>query len=58
MENKQAYDSGRYRTNYDVSFTYRPEKQKAWYSEEYKNCGNEHYYIALDANAALFVEDD
>lgn len=58
LENKQAYDSGRYRTNYDVNFTYRPEKQKAWYSEEYKNCGNGHYYIALDANTALFVEND
>lgn len=58
LKNKQAYDSGRYRTNYDVNFTYRPEEQKAWYSEEYKNCGNGHYYIALDANTALFVEDD
>ena len=58
LENKQAYDSGRCRANYDVSFSYCPAKHKAWYSEEYKDCGNGHYYIALDANTALFVEND
>lgn len=30
----------------------------AFYSEEYKNMGNGHYYIALDETHALFVEDD
>lgn len=48
----------RERTGYDVSFEYDPEKNMAWYSEEYKGCGNGHYYIALDENAALFIEDD
>lgn len=46
------------RTNYDVSFSYSPEQNKGWYSEEYKNCGNGHYYLALDATHALFYEDD
>lgn len=46
------------RTGYDVSFEYDPDRNKAWYSEEYKDCGNGHYYIALDENTALFVEDD
>ena len=46
------------RANYDVSFEYNPENNKAWYSEEYKNCGNGHYYIALNNKQALFVEDD
>lgn len=32
------------RTSYDVSFEYNPETKRAWYSEEYKNCGNGHYY--------------
>ena len=43
---------------YDVSFEYNPEKNKAWYSEEFRGCGNGHYYIALDATHALFMEDD
>lgn len=31
---------------------------RGWYSEEYLNCGNGHYYIMLDANHALYCEDD
>jgi len=50
--NRKAYP------NYDISFEYDPEKNKAWYSEEYKNCGNGHYYIAIDASTALFLEND
>lgn len=44
--------------SYDVSFEYNAEKQFAWYSEEYRGCGNGHYYLALDNNLALFAEDD
>ena len=29
-----------------------------WYSEEYKGCGNGHYYLLLDARHAHFYEDD
>lgn len=54
---KRRY-SNRARTSYDVSFEYDPDRNKAWYSEEYKGCGNGHYYIAIDANTALFCEDD
>ena len=43
---------------YDASFEYNHEKKKAWYSEEYRGCGNGHYYIALDSTHALFYEDD
>jgi len=46
------------RTSYDVSFHYRPDVETAWYSEEYKDCGNGHYYLALDATHALFYDDD
>lgn len=46
------------RANYDVSFSYNPKQNKAWYSEEYRNCGNGHYYLALDSTHALFYEDD
>lgn len=57
MDRKEKYrTSGR--ASYDVSFEYNPEINRAWYSEEYKGCGNGHYYIALDATHALFCEDD
>ena len=44
--------------NYDVTFEYKADKNKAWYSEEYRGCGNGHYYIAIDENTALFIEND
>jgi len=43
---------------YDTSFSYNPKIKKAWYSEEYRNCGNGHYYLALNPTHALFYEDD
>ena len=46
------------RVNYDVTFEYEPDKNKAWYSEEYRGCGNGHYYIALNSSMALFCEND
>jgi len=58
LKNKKEYDTGRIRTNYDVSFSYNPEMGRAWYSEEYKNCGNGHYYLALNGTHAVFWEDD
>ena len=58
IESETAYSIPRIRTSYDVSFQYKPEKKMAWYSEEYKDCGNGHYYIALDHNIAMFIEND
>jgi len=46
------------RVSYDISFEYNPEKKKAWYSEEYKGCGNGHYYLALDATHAIYWDKD
>ena len=57
LDNKQKLSLTQ-RVNYDVSFEYNPEKGLAWYSEEYRNCGNGHYYLALDENTALFCEND
>lgn len=57
LENKEDY-STRVRTSYDVTFTYDAKKNRAWYDEEYKNCGNGHYYLALDHSTALFIEND
>jgi hypothetical protein len=61
LKNKQAITistDGRFTNGYDVTFNYQPEDNKAWYSEEYRGCGNGHYYLALDATHALFYEDD
>lgn len=58
LKNKKPYETGRVRVNYDVHFSYNPEDNRAFYAEEYKDCGNGHYYIALDENTALFCEDD
>lgn len=55
---RKKYTTPRIRANYDISFNYNPETNKAWYNEEYRNCGNGHYYIALDHNTAAFYEDD
>ena len=44
-------------TTYDVSFQYDAEQNKAWYTEHCKNHSS-HYYLALNENTALFVEDD
>lgn len=60
---KEKYSTFAY-VNYDVSFEYSPKAsdkddiERAWYSEEYKGCGNGHYYIALDNMHALFYEND
>ena len=57
MNKREKYSTdGQY--GYDISFEYNPERQRAWYSEEYRGCGNGHYYIALSATHALFREDD
>ena len=53
----------RSRASYDVRFQYKPadetcDEPRGWYSEEYKGCGNGHYYIALNGTHALFMEDD
>lgn len=58
IANKTKFSTPRLNNGYDVSFEYNPDKNAAWYSEEYRNCGNGHYYIALDHNLAMFVEDD
>lgn len=57
LEEKKNYSIWE-RVNYDVSFRYDAEENKAWYSEEYKDCGNGHYYLALDNSTALFIEND
>lgn len=63
MEKGEKYTTSG-RNGYDVSFEYKPAslsedgKARAWYSEEYRGCGNGHYYLALDDQHALYYEDD
>ena len=64
IDNKVKYSSGRYRNGYDVSFEYKPASEskdgiaRAWYSEEYRDCGNGHYYLALNRTHAIYWEKD
>ena len=58
LDTRTPFNTGRVRVNYDVSAEYDPVKQRAWYSEEYKDCGNGYYYLMLDHSTALFVEKD
>jgi len=32
--------------------------KRAWYSCEYRHCGNGHYYLLFDATHAIYYEDD
>ena len=57
MDRKEKHSAYR-RYKYDISFEYNPDRKRAWYSEEFKDCGNGHYYHALDSTHALFSEDD
>lgn len=57
MRNKEEYhERGDYQ--YDNSFEYSPKQNKAWYSREFRGCGNGHYYLALNGTHAMFYEDD
>jgi len=56
IKNKKKYtETGYYQ--YDNSFEYNGE-DKAWYSREFRGCGNGHYYLALNGTHAVFYEDD
>ena len=53
--------SHRWRNNYDNSLEVKFNEDgigRAWYSEEFKGCGNGHYYLLFDYKHAIFYEDD
>ena len=52
--------SHRWVNGYDNSYEVRFDKDfpRAWYSEEFRGCGNGHYYFLLDNCHAIFGEDD
>ena len=41
-----------------VEIANRDGEKLAWYSEEYRNCGNGWYYLMFDATHAIFYEKD
>ena len=43
--------------SYDISMSIDTDG-RAFYSEEYRNCGNGHYFLLLDERHAIHVEDD
>ena len=45
-----------YDNHYEICFS--EDYSSGWYSEEYKNCRNGHYYYLLDECHVLFGEDD
>ena len=61
IENKRNYNR-RWREGYDNSVEVRFDREdgisRGWYSEEFKDCGNGHYYLLFDATHAIFYEDD
>jgi len=60
IENKRNFSHHWYK-GYDNSVSCelgQDNRLRAWYSEEYKGCGNGHYYLALDESHALFCEND
>ena len=52
--------SRRWEYGYDntVEVANRDGEKLAWYSEEYRGCGNGHYYLMFDATHAIYYEDD
>lgn len=50
----------RWRNGYDnmIQIKFDNDTARAWYSEEYKDCGNGHYYFLLDNKHVIFAEDD
>jgi hypothetical protein len=60
IETKTNYCPPKWANGYDCHFQIGFDKDmvRAWYSEEFRNCGNGHYYYLLDECHVLFGEDD
>ena len=52
--------SRRWTNGYDntLEITFNDDYPRGWYSCEYRDCGNGHYYLLFDATHAIFYEDD
>lgn len=59
IKDKKEYHR-RWTNGYDntIEITFNDDYPRGWLSCEYRNCGNGHYYLMLDATHAIFYEDD
>ena len=60
IKNGGCFDR-RWENGYDNSIEVRTDddgSKLGWYSEEYRGCGNGHYYLLFDATHAIFYEND
>ena len=64
ITDKLNYNTPTWYKGYDNSIGIKYDEKdgisllRGWYSEEYKNCGNGHYYLLIDAKHAIFCEND
>lgn len=62
IANKETWNSLRWEKGYDNSVACKYDENnnvmRAWYSEEFRNCGNGWYYLAIDEKHAIFCEKD
>lgn len=58
--NEGKHFSWRWTNGYDNSIDVdaKDDLKRGFYSEEYRHCGNGHYYLLFDATHAIFYEDD
>jgi hypothetical protein len=60
LDNKETFNYY-WQSNYDVSVSGKLCEDgvyRAWFSLEYRGCGNGHYYLLINENQAIFAEDD
>lgn len=60
IQTGRSYSTGRVRASYDVSadIDFSGDYPCGWYSEEYRNTGNGHYYYMLSDSCVIYSEDD
>lgn len=63
--NDTLREKGKYRRHWTKGYDNSVEvslgedgMMRAWYSEEFRDCANGHYYLMFDATHAIFYEDD
>lgn len=47
-----------YDRSVEVGYDEKTDTIRAWFSKEYRGCGNGHYYLMFDEKHAIFYEDD
>jgi hypothetical protein len=59
ITNKEEFTK-RWTNGYDntLELSFKGGYPRGWYSSEYRNCANGHYYLLFDATHAIFYEDD